>query len=329
VELRHLRYFVAVAEELHFSRAAARLRIAQPALSQQIRRLEQELGVALFNRTKRHVELTPAGRALLEEGGRVLAQAERAARTAQRAARGEIGPLAIGFTPSADLDILPRVLRRWHARFPDVEIVLHSLLPAAQVEGLRDGRIHIGFVRTPIEEAGLVVEPIQREPLVAVLPHRHPLARAERVHLGDLAPDTMILFPREIAPGYYDIFIGACRRAGFTPRILHPGSMQTNLALVSAGLGVSLMPASIRTLRRDGVVYRPLAPPVPYVEMAVAYRRDDRSAVLPPFLDVLHRFEAPERPRRGAPTPIPSGPAGTALAVEMGGARRIGRRRAG
>jgi DNA-binding transcriptional LysR family regulator len=298
VELRHLRYFVAVAEELHFSRAAARVRIAQPALSQQIRRLEQELGAALFNRTKRHVELTPAGRALLEEGRRVLAQAERAVRTAQRAARGEIGPLAIGFVPSADLDILPRVLRVWHATFPDVEIALHSLLPAAQVEALRDGRIHIGFVRLPIEETGLVVERIQREPLLTVLPHEHPLARAERVRLADLARETMILFPRDIAPGYYDIFVGACRRAGFTPRILHPGSMQTNLALVAAGLGVSLMPASIQTLRRDGVVYRPLAPPVPYVEMAVAYRRDDRSAVLPPFLEILHRAARSQRPRR-------------------------------
>jgi DNA-binding transcriptional LysR family regulator len=306
VELRHLRYFVAVAEELHFSRAAVRLRIAQPALSQQIRRLEQDLGVALFNRTKRRVELTPAGRALLEEGGRVLAQAERAARTAQRAARGEIGPLAIGFVPSADLDILPRILRVWRARFPDVEIVLHALLPAAQVEALRDGRIQIGFVRMPIEQSGLVVESIQREPLLAALPQRHRFARAERVRLGDLARDTMILFPRDIAPGYYDIYMGACRRAGFTPRVLHPGSMQTNLALVSAGLGVTLMPASIRSLRRAGVVYRALAPPVPHVEMAVAYRPDHRSAVLPPFLDVLHRIARPgrargRRPAEGAP----------------------------
>jgi DNA-binding transcriptional LysR family regulator len=287
MELRHLRYFVAVAEELHFGRAAARVRIAQPPLSQQIRQLERELGVVLFTRTKRRVELTPAGGAFLEEARRVLAQAERAMRTAQRADRGEIGHLAIGYVPSADLDILPRVLRVWGARFPHVEIELHALLPAAQIEALRNGRIQVGFVRLPVDEGGLVVESIQREPLLAALPQRHRLARTARVRLADLAAETMILFPRHVAPGYYDLFISACRRAGFTPRTLHPGSMQTNLALVSAGLGVTLMPASIRSLRRAGVVYRALAPPVPHVELAVAYRRDERSAVLPAFLQVL------------------------------------------
>lgn len=287
MELRHLRYFLAVAEELHFGRAALRVRIAQPPLSQQIRKLERELGVALFNRSKRRVELTPAGRAFQEEARRVLALAERAARTAQRAGRGETGNLAIGFVPSADLDVLPRVLRAWRTRFPNVEFELHSLLPAAQVDALRAGRIDVGFVRVPIDDTGLVVESIQREPLLAVLPRAHRLARVPRVRLADFASDTMLLFPRYIAPGYYDVFIKACRRAGFTPRILHPGSMQTNLALVSAGLGVTLLPASIRSLRRTGVVYRPLAPPVPQVEMAVAYRRDERSAVLHAFVEVL------------------------------------------
>jgi DNA-binding transcriptional LysR family regulator len=296
MELRHLRYFVAVAEELHFSRAAVRLRMAQPPLSQQIRQLEQELHVTLSSRTKRRVELTPAGRAFLDEARQVLEQAERAVRTAQRADRGEIGRLAIGFVPSADLDILPRVLRVWVARYPHVEIELHGLLPGAQGEALRDGRIQLGFVRLPMDEAGLVVESIQREPLLVALPRGHRLARRVRVHLADLAADTMILFPRDIAPGYHDLFIAACRRAGVTPRMFHPSSMQTNLGLVSAGIGVALMPASIRNLRRAGVVYRALAPPVPYVEMAIAYRRDEPSAVLPAFLQVLHTVT---RRRRG------------------------------
>jgi DNA-binding transcriptional LysR family regulator len=305
MELRHLRYFVAVAEELHFSRAASRLHMAQPPLSQQIRQLEQELGVALFTRTKRRVEMTPAGGAFLEEARRVLAQAERGVRPAQRAGRGEIGHLAIGFVPSADLDLLPRVLRVWGAQFPHVEIELHALLPAAQVEALLDGRIHIGFVRLPLDDSGLAVESIQREPLLAVLPRGHRLARSVRVRLPDLAGDTMILFPRHIAPGYYDVFVNACRRAGFTPRVLHPGSMQTNLALVSAGLGVSLLPASIRNLRRAGVVYRPLAPPVPQVEMAVAYRRAERSAVLPAFLEVTHDVVRRGRGPTGGTPPRP------------------------
>lgn len=304
MELRHLRYFIAVAEELHFSRAAARLRMAQPPLSQQIRQLEGELGVVLLHRTKRHVELTTAGEAFLEEARRVLAQTERAMRAARRAAHGETGHLSIGFVPSADLDVLPRVLRVWNARSPHVEIELHPLLPAAQIEALRDDHIQVGFVRLPVDEHGLVVEPIQREPLLAVLPRGHRLAHEARVRLADLARDTMILFPRDVAPGYYDVFISACRHAGFTPRLLHPGSLQTNLALVSAGLGVTLMPAAIRNLRRAGVVYRALAPPVPQVELAVAYRRECRSAVLPAFLQVLRgvvrQLDRSEGPRRRA-----------------------------
>jgi DNA-binding transcriptional LysR family regulator len=288
MELRHLRYFVAVAEELHFGRAAARVRIAQPPLSQQIRQLEAELGVTLFTRTKRRVELTTAGHAFLDEVRGVFAQTERAVRTAQRTSRGEIGRLAIGFVPSADLDVLPRVLRAWRPRFPGVEIEMQTLLPGDQVKALHDGHIQIGFVRLPVDESDLVVEPIQREPLLAALPETHRLARRARVRLADLAGDAMILFPRHIAPDYYDLYLGACRRAGFVPpRMLHPGSMQANLGLVSAGLGVTLMPASIRNLRRSGVVYRPLTPPVPHVDMAVAYRRDERSAVLPAFLQVL------------------------------------------
>ncbi len=289
MELRHLRYFLAVAEELHFGRAAMRLGIAQPPLSQQIRQLEQELGVTLFQRTKRRVEITPAGQAFSDEVRQVFAQTERAVSTAQRAGRGEIGQLDIGFAPSADLDILPRVLRVWNARFPAVQVDLHPFLPSAQAEALREGRIHIGFVRLPLEKRGLVVETIQREPLLAVLPAGHPLARRARVRLAELAGDRMIMFPRRMAPGYYDLLISACRDAGFTPRVLQePGSIQTNLGLVSARLGVTLMPASIRNLRRAGVIYRPLAPPAPRAEMAVAYRRDECSGVLPAFLEVLH-----------------------------------------
>jgi DNA-binding transcriptional LysR family regulator len=288
MELRHLRYFVAVAEELHFSRAAARLHIAQPPLSQQIRGLERDLGVALFSRTRRRVDLTPAGRALLEEARRILAQADRAARIARRAGAGAIGQLALAFVPSADLDLLPRVLRLWRGRFPDVELDLQVLLPVAQMEALAAGRIQVGLLRLPVvADRAVVVEPIQSEPLVAVLPRRHRLARRPRVRLADLAGDTIMMFPRHVAPGYYDVMISAFRDAGFTPSVFHPGTMQTNLALVSAGLGASLLPSSIRNLRRAGVVYRPLMPPVPRVELAVAYRRDERSAVLPAFLELV------------------------------------------
>jgi DNA-binding transcriptional LysR family regulator len=314
VELRHLRYFVAVAEELHFGRAAARLHMAQPPLSQQIRHLERELDVALFARTKRRVELTAAGRVFLEEARALLAGAEQAVRTVQRASRGEIGQLAIGFVPSADLDVLPRVLSVWKAHSPQVEISLHALLSGAQIDALHAGAIQVGFVRLPVDETGLVVEPIQREPLVAALPSGHRLAGSARVNLADLAADTMVLFTRDVAPGYYDVFIAACRRAGFTPRLLHASSMQTNLGLVAAGLGVTLMPASIRNLRRAGVVYRPLAFPVPHVEMAVAHRADEPSPILPAFLRIVHELVGHDRkPREADSEPSPTGGLGIGL----------------
>ena len=203
--------------------------------------------------------------------------------------------------PSADLDLLPRVLRAWGARFPDVELDLQSLLPVAQLEALAGGRIQVGLVRLPVAAGSeVIVECIQSEPLVAALPLRHRLAKRARVRVADLAGDTMMMFPRQVAPGYYDMLISAFRGAGFTPRVFHPASMQTNLALVSAGLGVSLLPASIRNLRRTGVVYRPLASPAPRVELAVAYRRDDRSPIVLAFLEMVR--SAAQRRVRGAPT---------------------------
>jgi DNA-binding transcriptional LysR family regulator len=274
--------------------------MAQPPLSQQIRQLEQEFGVVLLARTKRRVELTPAGAVFLDDARVMLAHTERAVRTAQRASRGEIGQLAIGFVPSADLDILPRVHRAWRASVPHVEITLHAMLSGAQVEALHAGHIQVGFVRLPVDKSGLVVETTQREPLLAVLPRGHQLARSARVRLADLAGDTMVLFSRDVAPGYHDVFITACRQAGFTPRLLHASSIQTNLGLISAGLGVTLMPASIQNLRRTGVVYLPLASLVPHVEMAVVHRLDERSTILPAFLRVVRQVVRQDQARRDA-----------------------------
>jgi DNA-binding transcriptional LysR family regulator len=297
MELRHLRYFVAVAEELHFGRAAVRLRMAQPPLSHQIRQLEEELGVALLSRTKRRVELTAAGRAFLAEARRVLAQAERATRTAQRASRGEIGHLAIGFVPSADLDVLPRVLSLWGSRFPHVEVELRALTRCRQVEALRNGRIHIGFVFLPVDDDGLTVEPIQRQPLVAALPARHPFVR-----VADLQTDSLISFSSRTSPSRYDMVVSACRRAGFAPRLLHgTDRIQTNLALIAAGLGVTLLPASIRNLQRAGVVYRRLKPPVPHVVMALAHVRDQASPTVAAFVHVVREvMTAGTRPHPAA-----------------------------
>lgn len=301
MELRHLRYFVAVAEELHFGRAAKRLGIAQPPLSQQIRQLEEELGITLFRRTKRRVELTAAGGVFLVEVQRTLEQVQRAVQAAERASRGQTGRLMVGFVPSADLDVLPRVLRLWNARFPEVVIGLRSLLPAGQLEALRDGRIQVCLLRLPVDDDGLVVESIQREPLVAVLSEQHQLANRDWVCLADLRNDPLIVFPRRAAPAYYDLLVSACHTAGFTPRVVHEtDNIQTNLGLVSVGLGFTLLPAAIQNLQRAGVVYRQLAPPAPHVEMAVAYARSETSPILPPFLEVV-REVARDLPG-GAPT---------------------------
>lgn len=301
MELRHLRYFIAVAEELHFGRAAARLHIAQPPLSRQIRQLEEELEVELLDRTKRRIELTAAGRTFLTEAKRVLAQSERAVRAAQSTGRGEMGPLALGFVPSAGLDVLPRALRLCRARLPQLELELHPMTRCQQIDALRSGRIQIGLVLLPFEDAPLAIEPLRREALVAVLPEGHRLARRERLKMLDLRTEAVISFPRP-PRGRDHIIVSACRQAGFEPQMSYATDrIETNLALVAAGLGVSLLPASVRNLRRVGVVYRSLVPPAPEVEIAAAYPREGASASALAFLAVLREATAGARRLRSAP----------------------------
>ncbi len=287
MELRHLRYFVAVAEELHFGRAATRLGMAQPPLSQQIRRLEEELGVLLFERTKRRVQLTEAGRVFLDEARRTLAQAERAARAAQRAQRGEIGRLEVGYVGSAAFDVLPEILRTFRARFPEVELALHELTTAQQVRALDDERIGVGFLRPPLYDGRLASRVILREPLVVALPATHPLAHHRRIPLGALAGEPFILYPRHLAPGPYDQVLSLCHQAGFSPRVTQEAvEMQTIAGLVAAGIGVSLVVATVQDLRSSGVVYRALDGAAPTMDLAIAWRRDDPSRVLAAFLGI-------------------------------------------
>jgi DNA-binding transcriptional LysR family regulator len=289
MELRHLRYFVAVAEELHFSRAAERLHIAQPPLSQQIRRLEDELGVRLFERTRRRVLLTDAGRMVLEEARRTLAQAARVVNVARRSAEGAAGFLRIGFSSSAPYTTLPAILRRFRAQFPDVKLSLFERSSEEQVELLAADAIDAAFVRRPVENApaSLIVKTILREPLVLALPQSHRLRRRRAVEVRALADESFILFPRHAAPGLYDQIAAMCRRAGFQPTVAQEAvQMQTIVSLVSAGLGVAIVPASIRKLHRERVAYRELIPAGAMTEMAVAYDRGNRSRVLQSFLRV-------------------------------------------
>lgn len=288
MELRQLRYFVAVAEALHFGRAARRLQIAQPPLSQQIRRLERDLGVSLLHRTSRRVELTDAGRAFLVEARLTLAQAARATEVASRAAGGHVGQLIIGHMASAELDVFPRLLPAFRKRYPAVELELRLLGATEQFEMLRDREIHAGFLRLPASDRVLTVRPIVREPLVAVLPERHPLARRRALALTALDGERFILFPRSHAPGYYDTLVATCRQAGFEPTIMQETKrLHTALGLVASGRGVSLMPKCVGRLRRPGIVCRALHPPLPDTEMGIAYNAANPSRLLRGFVTVV------------------------------------------
>src|SRR5262250_672215 len=254
MELRHLRYFLAVAEELHFGRAAARLHIAQPPLSQQIRRLEEELQAPLLRRTSRHVELTSAGRVFLQEAKVVVAQANRAVRIAQRASRGEIGQLFVGCTPWADFTSGPQVIRGFGRHHPHVEVELHSLSSAEQIAALQDGRLDVGILRPPVNNQALLTEPLLSERLLIAFPRGHRFAAYRLVPWAELAHEPYVLLSRRRAPSFDSIVSRACADAGLTLSVRyevdHP---QAVLALVAAGLGISLAPATFAALKSAGI----------------------------------------------------------------------------
>ena len=299
MELRHLRYFVAVAEELHFGRAATRLNIAQPPLSRQIRDLEREVGAPLFARTARGAELTAAGKAFLPEARLTLAQAERAQRTALRASKGEIGRLRVGFIEAATYSpILPNVLGFFRMHLSQIGLSLFEMSSAEQEEALRDGRIDLGMLDNPPPDAArwLHVEPVYSDPLVAALPESHPLAARERLALGDLASDQFVLFPRSGAPRLYDDFIANCRGAGFSPRVVQQAAgWHTLSGLVGAGVGTGFVPRSLAHAQRPGIVYRRARGLTAALEMSAVWKKGDRSPVRERFVTTL-RAVAHARP---------------------------------
>jgi len=285
VELRHLRYFVAVAEELHFHRAAERLHISQPPLSQQIRALEAELGVQLLVRSRRSVELTAAGAVFLREVRGILEAVDAAAETARSVARGEAGRLALGFVGSAMHGALPGVLRAHRRAFSEVQLALTELPTAGQLEALLAGRLDVGVIRPPVREPRLAFETIHTEPFVVALPEDHELAARREVALAELAEEPFVLLARREAPGLYAALGQAMSDAGGVPGVVQEArEMQTVVGLVAAGIGVSLVPASVGADEHRGVAYRPIAGTAPTVELALAWRPDDRSPVLAAFL---------------------------------------------
>ncbi|AHY46998.1 Transcriptional regulator [Rubrobacter radiotolerans] len=289
MNLQRLRYFVAVAEELSFTRAAEQLHMAQPPLSYQIRQLEEELGAQLFYRNKRNVRLTDAGRLLLEEARGLLVHAEQTASVVHRVGQGEVGRLSVGFVPSAANRLLPPLLRAFGERFPSVELLLREVDPDRLLGSLGDGRVDVGFLYLPLfEEASLGSRAVSREPFVAALPDTHPLADEPRLTLGALAGEPFVLTPRYRGAGLRDKIVAHCRRAGFEPRVVQEAwLMQTTVSLVAGGIGVTLVPASLQNLQRTGVVYKSIEGLSPEVELGAVWRRDDPSAVLRAFLGVV------------------------------------------
>ncbi|WP_030373361.1 LysR family transcriptional regulator [Streptomyces rimosus] len=292
--LPQLHAFVVLAEELHFGHAAARLGIAQPPLSQQIRRLEDKVGHALFSRRPGQVALTPAGRELLPAARRALADLASGLAAARAIGSGRAGRLRIGFAASLALTVLPGLLRTFRQRFPDVHLDIQEMTTAPQITALRDKTIDIGLVREPSPEPDLGFRTVLREPFVAVLPAAHPLAAQRTVKLADLADLPFVLLPRAVGPQLYDQITGLCVGAGFTPRITqHAVEWQTVCALVKTGLGVSLAPASIRRIRLEGVAFRTVAPDTARTRVAVAWRRNDENPLIGHLLATVSQ-DAPD-----------------------------------
>lgn len=287
MELRHIRYFLAIAEEGHFTRAAAKVGIGQPPLSQQIRDLEAEIGARLFHRVAHGAELTAAGKAFLEGVKEMPAFAERAAKAARRASRGETGSIRIGFIPSAGLNVIvPAAIRTFRRVYAEVDITLEEANTKRLVAGLQDGSLDAVFLRPNL--VGLEVfqlHVLSAEPMLVVLPASHPAAAQQEVDLASLSGDTFLLVPRSFGPTFYDNIVGACRNAGFEPVIGEVAPVIGSIVvLVAAELGVAIVPASMGHLQVAGVAYRPIARHAPIETLVLAHRSGETSPIVRNFV---------------------------------------------
>jgi DNA-binding transcriptional LysR family regulator len=284
IELRQLRSFIVLSSELHFGRAAAKLRVAQPALSQAIRRLEGRLGFALFNRTSRRVELTRQGASFLSSTHRALGELGRGVEAGREIAAGRIGSVMVGHTALAMVTVLPAVLRRFCKRHPLVRLTLRELPSAVQIENLSAGFVDVALVSGTVEEDGVLSTELRRDPLVAILPASHPLAGRRRVRVASLAHESFVLFPREQIPPLHDQILGLCRSSGFEPVIGQVAqSWQMIAALVGIGLGVSLVPASVKAYGVAGVRYVSVGS-AGVVPTTLCWRSDENNAAAHDFV---------------------------------------------
>jgi len=297
MDFRHLRYFVAVAEELSFTRAAERLHIAQPALSIQIRALEEELGTALLTRTKRKVALTSAGQGFLVRARQLLEDAERARDEVAHAARGARGRLRVGFTSSLPYSaVFSDVLRRYRETYPGVDLQLREMFTNEQFEALNDNALDIGLVRSPASHApdGIVLREIARDPVRIVMPTDHPLATAPDVSMSELSEAGFITFPFGAGTGLPTLLVELARAAGFEPRVVQVASeATTQIGLVAAGVGLALLPAQLEHVRLPRVCYKPLRDAHTGFPLSVATPATREEPVVAGFLSVLDAVTAP------------------------------------
>lgn len=286
MELRQLRYFVAVAEEMHFGRAAEKLHVVQPALSRQIAALERELGFPLLERTRRRVAFTPAGELFFHEAKESLQRIDRAVVSAGMTARGELGSLAIGYVASAMWSVLPRILESFLRERPGMTFDLVQLDADVQLQRLRDGLLDVGFIRPlGFDDDVVATETVWREPLVVALPAAHALADRDEIDLGELRDETFLIPSRRRSRALHDVHISLFREHGFSPSTIEANTPSA-LLLVSLGRALALTPESLRESGARDVVFRPLRPPVPTLELALAYRCADASPAARAFVAI-------------------------------------------
>jgi len=307
IELRHLRYFCQVADELHFGRAAARLAVSQPALSVQIKQLEELVGARLFERHSRHVSLTDAGKILEESARRILRDVDAALAATRLAQAGEVGVLRMGFGPTLMLSTLAQVVRGYRSRYPDVRMDLRELATAEQVEALLRGDLDVGFVRGAETDPRLHAELFAKEPLLIAVNRDHPCAGAARVPLSLLAGEPWVLFPRAIAPQLHEQVMRLCREAGFTPNVVQESrEVYTTVGLVGAGVGVTIVPEAVQRMSWKGVVYKPI--PRASVRLSMVRPSGPPRPVVEAFLAVARKASGRSPPTTRRARPLPEGP---------------------
>ncbi|BBU40765.1 LysR family transcriptional regulator [Aeribacillus sp. FSL K6-1121] len=297
MELRHLKYFLTVAEDLHFGKAAARLNMAQPPLSLQIRQLEEEIGVPLFHRTKRKVELTKEGQLFLEKVNQIFKDLEEAVESVKRVNRGEVGKIAIGFISSSAYDILPTIIEHYRKAYPNIHIDLQQLTTREQLKALHEGAIDIGILCQPanIKNDGIHFEVIRQERMMIALPEDHRLASGTSpIHLEELAGDSFILTGRKANQSHYDTVINSCYQAGFHPKVVQETQeLPTVLSLVSSGMGVAIVPSSIQHVLKNKVVYRDIYNNPITTSTAFAWKSGNLSPTVHAFLNLMRKSVIP------------------------------------